>query len=159
METITDVSRCKAGKGTRIGSFKNDAKAISGEHLVPRGDCGCDEPARCRGGPGIAIDEFVPRRQASRINGRYPRSARGECRQKGPEIEQRIADRGQFPIDDGRQTRFVVAEHDVAKMKIAMNDAGLPIGWSVGVEPVPDFLDEGDCGAGIVRGVAVRREV
>ena len=62
VETITDVSRCKAGEGASIGSFENDAESISGEHLVPGSAGGREKPARCRGGLGIAIDEFVPRR-------------------------------------------------------------------------------------------------
>lgn len=50
------------------------------------------------------------------------------------EIEQRIANCGEFRIDDRRQLRPIAPEHDIREMVIAVQDAGPELSRSIGIE-------------------------
>ncbi len=71
-------------------------------------------------------DEFVDRREAiPGLDRHHPRRAVGfrPERNHEPEIDERIALRGEFPVDDGGDLTGIRAEHHVGKVVVAVDDA------------------------------------
>src|SRR3546814_918253 len=64
----------------------------------------------------------------------------GPTHEQPAEIDERIAEGGHFPVDDRRQCA-VIGIDDVADVIVAVNDAGLQLGWAMGYKPRADLFD------------------
>ena len=124
-------------------SLEDDAELVAGENAIP-----FDMAHVARGARAVMLHEFIRRRKAlpgtdaDRAGGRpFALRPGGE---KPAEIEQRVADGGELPVDDGGEFRPVMAEHDIGEMIIAMDDAGLERGRAIVLQPFRDLRDAGN---------------
>ena len=131
-----------AGAGPGVGAFEDDAELVTGQHRVPV------EVGEVAGRAGaIVLDELGPGREA--VPGRHPDRAGGGTL-VGPgghqptQVEQWITDGRQFPVNDGRKLRAVIAEQHVRQVKVAVENAGLEARRPMGLQPGRDDVDTRD---------------
>ena len=138
-DTIVGLARGEAGHAL----FEHDAELEAGEDQVVRQVFGGTTADRL-----VVREQFVARRHAGVVDvGRsVGRLVVGRIRDERPaEIEQRIADRCHLPVDDGCEScGRAVAEHDVRKLVVAVQDAGLVDLGPVPTEPIGGFVDAGE---------------
>src|SRR5215217_757324 len=100
VEEIPGFARRLAGAGAGVRAFEDDAELVAGEHRVPVGGRQVAGGAR-----PVVLDQFVDGREA------LPRTdgdvldlglvAFRPGRDQPTEVDQRVADGGQLPVDDG----------------------------------------------------------
>jgi hypothetical protein len=149
VQAVADGFGRLAGEGAGVGAFENDAELVAGQHGVP-----FDGAHVARGAGGVVGDEFGLLGEA--FPGMDDDGAAGAGAvvlgpggEQPAEIDEGVADGGEFPVDHGGEFAGVVAEHDVGEMVVAVDDAGCEGGGAVGLEPIGDAIDAGDfAGAG-----------
>ena len=75
------------------------------------------------------------------------------------EIEQRVAERREFPVDHGGHLRPVGRHHHVRELVVTVDDADVARRRQVGGQPVADPVDAVESGTGVVREFAVPVEL
>src|SRR3546814_16516909 len=55
--------------------------------------------------------------------------------EQAAKVDQRIADRRQFPVDDRQQRRAVMGKEEVADVEVAVDDGGPEVPRKMGVQP------------------------
>ena len=80
-------------------------------------------------------------------------------RQNPAEIEQRIADRRQFPIDKRGKLRPVMPVHDVGEVIVAVHDPGTERARTMAFQPGGDPIDHRQSSRRPAREVRVGREL
>src|SRR5690606_31945181 len=99
MELVARFLRCLAFAGAGMRSLEDDAELVAGENAVP-----FDMAHVARGARAVMLHEFIRRRKT--FPGTDADRARGGTfalrpgGEKPAEIEQRVTDGGEFPVDD-----------------------------------------------------------
>ncbi|MNO84066.1 hypothetical protein D3C76_753960 [compost metagenome] len=118
-----------------MADFKEDAKLETGQYQVP-----VEVRHRTRTTGAIVGDQFfaaakaVPRVHFDCAGASTIGTGPGD-HQPG-QVEQRVADGRQFPIDDCRQLPTAGLEHHVGEVKVTVLDAGLKLLRAMLVQPV-----------------------
>ena len=78
---------------------------------------------------------------------------------EGAEIQERVPDGGQLPVDDRRELGSRVAKHHVEQVIVAVEDARLPSARTMCIQPIRYLIDTLDVRAGIALELAVSLEL
>ena len=126
----------------RVAALEHDRQLPAGEHVVPteRGRVAArasrvalDERGAARAGASTAKRRFLRHAEPHRALGS------GMEDQRPREVDQRIADRGHLPVDDGEQPRRRVGrEQHVVELVVAVAERARLVGGAVRVEPRGD---------------------
>src|SRR5690606_2341673 len=103
--------------------FQDDRQLVTGEHDIP-----VQRVKAASGAIAIVQRKLVStRKSVPGLDAESHPIARigiGPGADEPPEIEERVPDRAQLPIDDSRQSRRVPFEQGIGDMKVAVDYAG-----------------------------------
>src|SRR5262245_31862971 len=146
VQRVADGALGLPGAGARVRALEDDPEPIAGEHLVPR-----DRVEAAPRALAVARDELGGGREAlpgPDAAGDHLAPARvGPGREELAEVEQRVADGRELPVEDRGDLARVGREEHVREVVVAVEDPGRLGGRTVALEPVADLGHAGDRGA------------
>ena len=129
-----------AGGVPGVAHLEDDAELPPGQHHVV-----VDVLGGAAADGLVMLEQLIAGRHARQVQvpgGGHVVRLRPPREQRPAQVEQRVADRGHLPVDDGRQRgRRRVAEHHVRELVVAVHDPRLPLPRPAAAQPLRRLVE------------------